>query len=126
VTDDDDVESVASEDFDRYLAESGDLDFASGVKAKSKEDKKKKSKPGEEEEENESGEESDLDAAEDDTSSEEDFDGDEEFEEAFKDFDDMLIEDTAAPNDEEGVAFNEEDVPFSDGKRFHLVIVMEI
>ena len=127
MTDDDDVESVASEDFDRYLAESGDLDFASGIKAKSKEDRKKKRKPEVEEEENESGEESDLDAAENETSSEEDFDGDDEFDEAFKVFDDMLNEDTGAPDDEEldqgddeEGAFNEEDISFSDGKRFRI------
>ena len=90
-----DMESVASEDFEQYLAENADLDFAADMKPKSKTDKSKKKKKGEEDEEDDdvdAGSESDLDAAECD--SEDDFDGDADFQDAFKDFDEMLNDDT--------------------------------
>ena len=137
--DDDDVsdmESVASEEFEEYLAQGADFDFASDMKAKPKADKKKKKTDDDGEEDKESdegGAGSDLDAAEMD-SDEEDFENDDDFQDAFKDFDDMLNESTAAdeelvdgeevdlgePLDEEG-GFREEDVEFSDGKQFLIV-----
>lgn len=119
-----DFESVADEEFDEYLAQSADFDFAADLKGKPKADKTKKKKKEDDEEddeEEEGGADSDLEAAEMD--SDEDFEGDEEFQDAFKDFDDMLNdtepvkEDDDEPEDdgdsEEG--FNEEDAEFSDG-----------
>ena len=119
-----DFESVADEGFDEYLAQSADFDFAADLKGKPKTDKaKKKKKEADEEddEEEEGGADSDLEAAEMD--SDEDFEGDEEFQDAFKDFDDML-NDTEPPKEEDDESedgsgseegFNEEDAEFSDG-----------
>merc|ERR1712136_357374 len=76
---DSDLESVASEDFENYLAENTDLDFASVVK-KPKTDKIKKKKDDEEDDDNDS--ETDLDAAECD--SDDGYDKDEDFQDAFK------------------------------------------
>lgn len=125
---DDDVESVGSDDFEQYLADSAHLDFASEIKPKGTKDKKKKKSRQEEDdddEEEEAGSESDLDAAENE--SEDGFDDDEDFKNAFADFDDMLNEDVsgvrvgaegaedAQDEDDDELGFREEDVEFSDG-----------
>ena len=139
--DDDDLESVGSEDFEQYLADSADVDFAAGVKGKSEKTKKKK-KDDEEDDEEGSGE-SDLEAAEGD--SDEDFGQDEDFDEAFKEFDDMINEagtsdkadaeddgagedsdvsdleddgedDESDDDEDDENGFREEDVDFSEGK----------
>ena len=136
---DDDIESVGSEDFEKYLADSGTLDFASEIKPKAKDKKKAKSSRQREDdgadEGDGSGSESYLDVAE--NASEEDFDEDDDFKNAFNDFDDMLNEDVSgvrldaaaagdADDDEDDedddgdddgdeLGFREEDVEFSDG-----------
>lgn len=130
--DNSDLESVASEEFQDYLATQTDIDFASEVKPKSKTEKTKKKSANAEEEDGEDGEEDDgdddLDAAEMD--SEEDFDNDEEFQDAFKDFDDMLndvpeIEEGGSIGEDEDFGeeggFREEDVEFSDGTDIYLL-----
>lgn len=127
--DNSDLESVASEEFEEYLAKQTDIDFASGIKSKSKTDKTKKKTADAEDEEGDDGEEEDgddeLEAAEVD--SEEDFDNDEEFQDAFKDFDDMLndapeggevSDGENADSGEEG-GFREDDVEFSDGTKIY-------
>ena len=102
---DSDLESVVSEDFEKYLAENTDLDFASVVKKpKSKAEKIKKKRGNDEEEDDDDNDsETDLDAAECDSA--DDYDQDKDFQEAFKDFDEMLndksIPDLAAGGDVE-------------------------
>lgn len=81
-----DVDSVASEEFEEYLMKGAVLDFSADMKAKPKAVKKKKT--NEDGSDGEEGAASDIDDAEADE--EEDFDEDEEFQNAFKDFDDML------------------------------------
>lgn len=98
---------MASEDFENYLAENTDLDFASVVK-KPKTDKIKKKKD-DEEEDDDNDSETDLDAAECD--SDDDYDKDEDFQDAFKDFDDML-NDKSIPNLADGE--NREDIDDED------------
>ncbi|XP_059352378.1 CCAAT/enhancer-binding protein zeta-like isoform X2 [Daphnia carinata] len=123
--DDSDHESVASEEFEQYLAEN--TDFASDMKPKSKPDKKKKKsdKDGEDEDDEEVDGDGEDDLQDAEVDSEEDFDNDEEFQDAFKDFDDMIDgsnasdieggdEDLGEDDLEEG-GFREEDVAFSDG-----------
>ena len=134
--DNSDLESVASDEFEQYLAEN--TDFASEIKPKSKTEKTKKKKKDTEEGDEEEGEENDLeDLEEAEMDSEEDFDNDDEFQDAFKDFDDMLNEEPGDvdenlegkqddESDEEG--FREEDVEFSNGwlllkKTFHLLFI---
>ncbi|KZS20710.1 CCAAT/enhancer-binding protein zeta [Daphnia magna] len=122
--DDSDHESVASEEFEQYLAEN--TDFASDMKPKSKIDKKKKKgdKDGEDEDDEEVDGEGEDDLQDAEVDSEEDFDNDKEFQDAFKDFDDMIDgsnasdvededEDFGEDDLEEG-GFREEDVAFSD------------
>merc|ERR1712071_14569 len=85
---DSDMESIASEDFEQYIADHTDLDFASAIKPKTKAEKAKKKKEADDEEDDEAGSESDLEAAEMD--SDDDYDKDKDFQDAFKDFDEML------------------------------------
>ncbi|KAI9556412.1 hypothetical protein GHT06_018986 [Daphnia sinensis] len=122
--DDSDHESVASEEFEQYLAEN--TDFASDMKPKSKSDKKKKKsdKDGEDEDDEEADGDGDDDLQDAEVDSEEDFDNDKEFQDAFKDFDDMIdgnnasdVEDEDENLDEDDLeegGFREEDVAFSD------------
>ena len=125
--DNSDLESVASEEFEQYMAENADVDFAADMKAKPKAGKKAKKRSGDEDEESdeeEDGNFDDLEAAEMD--SEDDFGQDEDFQDAFKEFDDML-DDVTVPgteqdedkmDDEDGeIGFNEEDVEFSEGNQ---------
>merc|ERR1712136_173996 len=86
---DSDLESVASEDFENYLAENTDLDFASVVK-KPKTDKIKKKKDDEEEDED-----------------------DDEDEDTDEDTDDDEFSDE---ENDESLGFREEDVDFSDAE----------
>lgn len=121
------------------------LDFSADMKAKPKADKKKKAKADESDEEDGDGATSDVDDAEAD--SDEDFDDDEEFQNAFKDFDDMLDDTEPAGNidessdegdsdedleqadlgssDEEGIAdgVKEEDIEFSDGNIKIIIVI---
>merc|ERR1712071_573915 len=112
---DSDMESIASEDFEQYIADHTDLDFASAIKPKTKAEKAKKKKEADDEEDDEAGSESDLEAAEMD--SDDDYDKDKDFQDAFKDFDEMLndksIPDLSNENeeddDEEGEADDEDE-----------------
>lgn len=122
--DDSDLESVASEEFEQYLLES--TDFASEVKSKSKAEKKKK-KSTEEDDGDADEDDHDEDIEEAEIDSEEDFDNDDEFQDAFKDFDDMLKEDPGEVSQHQTVnedessdegEFREEDVEFSNGWYF--------
>merc|ERR1712071_209431 len=100
---DSDMESIASEDFEQYIADHTDLDFASAIKPKTKAEKAKKKKEADDEEDDEAGSESDLEAAEMD--SDDDYDKDKDFQDAFKDFDEMLndksIPDLSNENEDE-------------------------